>query len=96
MQDARFYGTAPIGLKNKIIVKNGTLDSVGTLVIGELECLDSGIIWRGTLTPPGQRITLRAAEVKFPKYYVVMGVQIDCVRGETCFSLEEIADHTGT
>lgn len=92
MQDAKFYSIAPISLKSRIMVRSGAFDRAGTLLIGQMECLDTGIIWRGTLTPPGQRGIERPAEVGFPKFYLVEGVNINSVTPETVFSLEEIPD----
>lgn len=90
MQHAKFYGTAPISLESKIMVRSGAFDRAGTLLISEMQCLNTGIIWRGTLTPPGWRGIEPPPAVGFPKFYLVEDVQIDCVTPETVFSLVEI------
>ena len=89
---AIYYGTAPIGKNSRIMVRNGVFDMDGTLIIGEMECLDTGIIWRGSSTPPGWRRGITPPE-EVGKFYRVHDIQIDSVRSETEFSLEEIPDH---
>jgi len=92
MQDAKFYSIAPINPKSKIMVTRGIVDPAGTLLISEMECLDTGIIWRGTLTPGGFRSARSDTEEGFPKFYLIHGVQIEAVTPETVFGLEEIPD----
>lgn len=92
MQDARFYGAVPISLKSTVVVRSGVFDRAGTLLISELECLDTGIIWKGMLTPPGQRGRLHPTEAGFPKFYSVEGVEIDVATPQTVLTLEEISE----
>lgn len=92
MQDAKFYSIAPINPKSKIMVTRGIVDPAGTLLISEMECLDTGIIWRGTLTPGGFRGARSDTAEGFPKFYLIQRVQIEAVMPETVFGLEEIPD----
>lgn len=87
--EAIYYGIAPIGRNSKIMVRRSV--SAGTLIISDMECLDTGITWRGSSTPPDWRgdITLPPEKVEF---FLVLDIQIDSVRSETKFSLEEIPD----
>lgn len=88
--NAIYYGTAPIALNSKIRVRRGVFDSSGTLIISDMECLDTGIIWRGTMTPPGWRSI--SPPVEIDKFYIVQDAQINSVQSKTVFTIEEISD----